>query len=199
MSGEIAIVVGAGPTVTGHLDWIQVMRRYCAARVFAVSAVARVLETAGMIPDVVCVLDTDRTGHAAAQLDGCASGGQLVYFEHVDPIIPQRWIGPRKAIVEPVPGDSVIHLATAEALETNPLVLHFVGVDFCNVDGWTHAEGVLGRQRAGERSTTDADFVKWRRQLEDLIQDRARVPMRVVQHDARGLRIAGAEYCDDAS
>lgn len=153
--GRVALIMGGGPSLDQHLEWIIENR----SRLFliAVSRLCGKLDRLGLLPDLVVSMDPSPLTFGAAKLGTQWKHTPLIHSYHVANMLPKQWLGPRFYIGHRFPWDGV-GLTSDNGIEhTGPTVGHasaalavgmgfstilFSGVDLClNAEGDSHTQG----------------------------------------------------------
>jgi uncharacterized Rossmann fold enzyme len=219
-SNETCFVIGAGPTLESHYDFL---RRQAALPAkdrplfIAVDTAAKPLLTQGIWPDILVTMDANI---GPEHLPLAASHDiSLVYFPRLRTQVLELWQGPRYSaysrhqvydeLAKEIPkirlfaNGSVIHPAIDLAVHLKAKEITLFGCDFCYVDDKTHAywpQGALGPvaesarhwvlDGLGRRAPTDLNFKGYYRALEQYIAEHPQVIF--YQTDRRSARLAGA-------
>jgi len=162
-TGHTAVILGGGPSLDEHLDWVREHRDRLF--LFAVSRIASRLTAAGIVPDVIVAVDPldilyDISKHALSFDDTL-----LVTSYHLAPQLQQQWPGPQVHIGHAVPwenklgvdegniqshGSTVTHSATWVASCWGFSQILLSGFDLCYAPGGaTHASGSVESLCAG--------------------------------------------------
>jgi len=214
--GLPAIVIGGGPTLSESYDWIR--ERADLHTIICASTALWPLMRAGIVPDVVMVIDPapDIAKHFRGLDLTPLKDSTLVYIPSTFPEVVRLWTGPRAcaSIVMGHDGDlfsggTVAHSAVDLACRMGAREVHLLGLDFSYPGDASHVDGarspflVAGQSQAwrekttnglGERVTTSAEMVQYRRVAEDMIRERPGV--KFYKRGRRGVPLAGAEWAD---
>lgn len=204
-----AVVIAGGPTAADSFGWIRDERdRF---NVVAVSRALLPLLEAGIVPDAVVQLDRGPK-HCAPMYpevpDPRLTGCKLVIIEDAEPVIAERWTGPRYWFDEATfyPGGSVLHTAADLAVKMGALEVHLVGADLCFAGGASHVAGAGGsactfeetdlriKNGRGEWVTTQDALAQYLRGLEEQVA--ASPHVRWIKHGRAGAPVSGAEWAD---
>ncbi|MGQ7844902.1 6-hydroxymethylpterin diphosphokinase MptE-like protein [Granulosicoccus sp. 3-233] len=194
--GRVALVMGGGPSLDQHLDWIIENR----SRLFilAVSRLCGKLTEMNLMPDLVVSMDPSPLTYAAAKRGTQWQGVPLVHSYHVAHMLPKQWLGPRFHLGSRYPwgtslpnsdriiensGPTVGHAATVVAAGLGFSTILLSGVDLCmNTAGDSHTQGtpeaellklpgnydVQVSTYAGNRAGTSLDFYRGIQSLEKI-------------------------------
>ena len=224
-SGQRLMVLAPGPSLAEHYEGLRTHRDQ--VYLIAVNTALMPLLAAGIVPDVVVVIDGFEEGilrHFSGGLDACAHTA-LVYSPVVAPAVLERWPGPRYAAYLQHPlydelrhalprgelftSGSVLHSAVDLAVRMGAAEVALLGVDLC----FPAAAEYVGGVRTLPQGTAPAEARTWvldghgqrvptrpnyRGFLRDLEQYIARHPEVCFINGSRtGARIAGAVYADE--
>ena len=155
--GATAVVLGGGPSLDDHLDWVLEHRDRLF--VIAVSRIAERLASAGLVPDVVVAVDPQDILFDVSKAWLARADVPLVSSYHVCPILLQQWRGPTLYTGRALPwestaiddadnlealGSTVSHVALWLAHRWGFAQILLSGVDLCYAPGGaTHASGSL--------------------------------------------------------
>lgn len=153
--GRVAVVLGGGPSLDEHLEWISDNRQYLF--LIAVSRLCRRLQVLNLVPDVVVSIDPLPNMYDVSKWGTQWRDVPLVNSYHLAPELLQQWNGPHFYLGERLPWDGCGGTSTATVSYTGATVSHtavivaahlgfstilMAGVDFCfSASGSTHAEG----------------------------------------------------------
>lgn len=202
---EIAVVAG-GPTASAAFGWLKEGGR-C---VVAVSRALVPLLGAGIVPDVVVIIDPYPGNAVFLPRDERLASSTLVYLPAVEPKAIEQWPGRRLWCDEAdfYLGGSVLHAAADLATKMGARTVHLVGADLCFPGDESHVAGATGERCQitsaspktvdgfGRWVTTQEALMQYHRALEDLVSLRPEV--RWVKHDRRGVAVRGAVWFDEA-
>lgn len=193
---KVALVMGGGPSLDQHLDWIIENR----SRLFiiAVSRLCGKLSSLNLMPDLVIAMDPSPLTYAAAKLGTQWRQVPLVHSYHVAHMLPKQWLGPRyhlgyrypweaqlpntSNIIENV-GPTVGHAAAVVASGLGFSTILLSGVDLCmNALGDSHTQGTPEAELlklpgnydaqvntyAGNQAGTSIDFFRSITALDDI-------------------------------
>lgn len=216
-AGRRALVIGAGPTLKGNLDKIQVMQQAAdKPLLIAVDTACRALFAHGIKPDWVVSID-----HLIDEEKLPAADCGLVYFPLVPTPTLKAWRGRRLAAYSSSPlyqqlraalpkaqlysGGSVIHPATDLAVRMGCNEVILLGADFAFPGGKTHTGWAVGALNTtleqgkhwlldghGQRVPTNISFAGYRAQLERYIA--AHPEVRFWNSSREGADITGCHY-----
>lgn len=215
--GRQAFVIGAGPTLKGHLPRLQALQRHPARPLLiAVDTACRALFAHGIQPDWVVSID-----HLIDEEKLPPACCGLVYF----PLVPTRtlraWRGKRLAAYSSSPlyqdlrktepkamlysGGSVIHPAVDLAVRMGCQQVTLLGADFAFPGGETHTGWAAGALNTtleqarhwvlngrDQRINTNISFTGYRIQLERYIAGHPEVSF--YNGSREGAAIAGCRY-----
>lgn len=194
--GRVAVVLGGGPSLDKHLDWIIENR----SRLFllAVSRLCGKLSELDLKPDLVVSMDPSPLTYSAAKLGTQWKDVPLVHSYHVAHMLPKQWLGPRfylgyrypwdaaqpnSADIVENSGPTVGHAATVVAAGLGFTTILLSGVDLCmSTDGDSHTQGTPEAELlklpgnydmqvstyAGNQAGTSLDFYRSTRALESI-------------------------------
>lgn len=154
-AGRAALVMGAGPSLNDHLEWIRQQRAQLV--IFAASRLAKTLLEIDLIPDVIVSVDHQPINFELSK--DCLKFPRdvvLLNANHVSPALLSQWQGPSVYTGELLPWHSPLNTANLED-QCGPTVTNTAlvaagamgfstillsGVDFCSpTGGKTHAVG----------------------------------------------------------
>jgi hypothetical protein len=214
--GPDTIVIGGGPSLSEQYDWIK--ERAQTHNIIAASTALWPLMRAGIVPDVVMVIDPapDIAKHFRGLDLSPLKDSVLVYIPSTFPEVVRLWPGPRACatIVVGHPGDlfsggTVAHSAMDLACKSGAQRVYMAGLDFSYPGNASHVDGarspflVSGQTQAwretttnglGQRVTTSAEMVQYRRVAEDMIRERPEV--KFYKLGKQGVPLAGAEWVE---
>ena len=151
--GKTAIVLGGGPSLDLHLDWIKQHRDKIF--ILAVSRIANKLLKEELKPDLVVSVDPQDISYEVSKQSVLWTDVPLVYNYHVSAKLLQQWQGPafymgrrlpwhgNKQLIDCVPasGPTVSHAAVIIASHLGFSQVLMTGVDLCfSVSASTHAD-----------------------------------------------------------
>lgn len=162
-----AVVAAGGPSLLKTLPWLSRVRDD--VFLVAVSTALRPLEAAGIVPDVVCMIDPkpELMRHVSV-LDDLERYREvpLAYLPLVDPDVLDAWPGPRlsfyssharfdaikRELSRPTlfVSGTVTHPATDLAVRSGAKEVVLLGTDFGFPNGRTHASGAAYERKLGE-------------------------------------------------
>lgn len=166
LEGKTVIVLGGGPSLDEHLDWIQTNRNRLV--VFAVSRISVRLQQVGLIPDFVFSVDpTPDKGYLVSK-EMLNFGPEVIFVNHCHcaPWLPAQWphrkffsgeILPWESDLNPIDnfrglGPTVTNSAISAAAWLGSSQIILAGVDLCYTpEGFTHAQG--SKERAAGPQT----------------------------------------------
>ncbi len=216
------LVIGAGPSLEDHYDYLRAQRALPSGKrplMIAVDTAFKALSSQGIIPDILVSIESNITvSHLPKEIDDSVT---LVYFPRVPSSVIEHWPGPRfnaysKATLYDeldakypklrlFTNGSVIHPAIDLAAFLNSKEITLFGCDFSYPNDKTHAfweDGSLGPQVAnakhwvinghGKKVATDLNFRAYLRSLEHYIRSRPQV--KFYQSSLDGAHISGAQY-----
>lgn len=215
-AGRTALVMGAGPSLNDHLEWIREHREQLV--IFAASRLGKKLLEIDLLPDVVVSIDHQPVNFELSR-DCLKFSDKVVLLNanNVSPALLSQWQGPSIYSGELLPWHSPLNTANLEA-ECGPTVTNTAvvaagamgfttillsGVDFCSpVGGKTHAVGEdLNEQlRRTHRVTTFSgesanSNVQMMYAAETLARQVARIPStRVINLAPLACRIEGVDH-----
>lgn len=153
--GHVALVMGGGPSLDDHLDWI--IENRSKLFIIAVSRLCSKLDDLQLRPDMVIAMDPSPLTHAAAKRGTQWNDVPLVHSYHVAHMLPKQWLGPRYFVGARFPweslrpvnteiienaGPTVGHAATVVAAQLGFSTILLSGVDLCmNLQGDSHTRG----------------------------------------------------------
>jgi hypothetical protein len=210
----MAIVVGGGPSLASHYDWIKSQD----ATLITASTVLKPLQQHGIDPAIVLAIDPHpfMVRHFESADLVRAKDAALVYVPSVTTKILELWRGPRylahifgdgSPTADLFSGGTVVHAATDLAVRMGFSEICFAGVDFCHPGEKAHVEGAphthtipTSRWRPrtvngnGESVTTYSVLAQFHRELENYI---ARVPeVRFSKIGRAGVPLEGCTWMD---
>ncbi|WP_229381136.1 motility associated factor glycosyltransferase family protein [Shewanella psychropiezotolerans] len=216
------LVIGAGPTLEDHYDYLRVQRALPIGKrplMIAVDTAFKALSSQSIIPDILVSIDPNITlSHLPEEIPDSVT---LVYFPRVPSSVIEHWTGPRfnaysKATLYDeldakhpklrlFTNGSVIHPAVDLAAFLNSWEITLFGCDFSYPNNKTHAfweDGLLGPKASeakhwvinghGDKVATDLNFRAYLRSLEHYI--RLKPQVKFYQSSLDGARINGAQY-----
>ncbi len=171
LEGRTVIVLGGGPSLDEHLDWIKVHRKQLV--VFAVSRISARLQQVGLEPDFVFSVDPQDISYQVSK-EMLNFGPNVVFVNqyHVASNLLAQWphkkffMGPLlswESELNPTDlfngaGPTVTNSAIAAAAWLGSQQILLAGVDLCfTPEGYTHAEG--SRERAAGPKTDLSSLV----------------------------------------
>jgi hypothetical protein len=171
LEGKTAIVLGGGPSLDEHLDWIQEHRKQLV--VFSVSRISARLQQVGLEPDFVFSVDPQDISYQVSK-EMLNFGPDVVFINqyHVAPRLLSQWrhrkffmgkvlpweseLNPKEAFDGAGPTVTNSAIAAAAWLGSKKILL--AGVDLCfTPEGFTHAQG--SRERAAGPKTDLSSLV----------------------------------------
>lgn len=182
--GVPAIVIGGGPTLDQHYEWIKGRK---GNTTIAASSALGPLVLAGIMPDIVVVIDRDR--RMARHFDGIEFTGTLVYLPEIAPHVVSSVKGRRYTVGgrDLYGGGSVLHNQIDLAVLMGAPEVFLVGADFCYPNGKSHAHtsalaydlehfGKLSTMNGlGELVPTDENLAQYRCYVEDYVANHPEV------------------------
>jgi hypothetical protein len=205
--GSHAVVIGAGPSLTGQLDWLKSSGL---RPIIACTTALAPLERAGIPPDVVVVMEW--SGSTAGHLEGVdldrLRRTVLAYNPEAPPALVSKWPGAKCHIGGLYLGGTVLHTATDLATRMGAAEVTLLGFDCCTPAGRHYAAGA-GASSSGygdtvmrmwtvdghsERVVTRPDMTQWHRGMEDLIA--ARPSVRFYKRGRAGVPLKGCTWTD---
>lgn len=216
------LVIGSGPTLEDHYDYLKVQRALPIGKrplMIAVDTAFKALSSQGIIPDILVSIESNiSVSHLPEDIPESVT---LVYFPRVPSSVIEHWPGPRfnayskGAIYDGLDSEipklrlftngSVIHPAIDLATYLNSWQITLFGCDFSYPNNKTHAfwkDGSLGPKASnakhwvinghGERVATDLNFKAYLRSLEHYIRSKPQI--KFYQSSLDGARIHGAQY-----
>lgn len=216
------LVIGSGPTLEHHYDYLTVQRALPIGKrplMIAVDTAFKALTSQGITPDILVSIDPKITvAHLPEKIPESVT---LVYFPRVPASVIEHWPGPRfnayskGAIYDKLDAQmpklrlftngSVIHPAIDLAVFLKSWQITLFGCDFSYPNNKTHAfweDGALGPKAAhakhwvinghGQRVATDLNFRAYQRSLELYIRSKPQV--KFYQSSLEGARIRGAQH-----
>jgi hypothetical protein len=171
LEGRTVIVLGGGPSLDEHLDWIKVHREQLV--VFSVSRISGRLQQVGLEPDFVFSVDPQDISYQVSK-EMLNFGPDVIFVNqyHVAPKLLAQWphqkffmgaLLPWRSELNPTElfsgsGPTVTNSAIAAAAWLGSKQILLVGVDLCfTPEGYTHAEG--SRERAAGPKTDLSSLV----------------------------------------
>lgn len=152
---NVAVVLGGGPSLNAHLDWVQSNREK--VFIIAVSRLCEKLQSIGLIPDIVVSIDPQDYLYEVSRHGIQWSFVPLINSYYVAPRLLQQWRGPHYFIGERLPWDglgdeadratgytgaTVGHTAVVVAARLGFSTILMAGVDLCfSHSGSSHAAG----------------------------------------------------------
>jgi tetratricopeptide (TPR) repeat protein len=222
LEGRTVIVLGGGPSLDEHLEWIKAHRKQLV--VFAVSRISARLQQVGLEPDFVFSVDpTDMSYQISREMLNFGPDVVFINQYHVVPKLLAQWphqkffmgaLLPWQSDLNPADvfngaGPTVTNSAISAAAWLGSRQILLAGVDLCfTSEGYTHAEG--SRERAagpktdlsslvletnsGELANTTPDFASAARNigLQAIILKGKDV--RLINVSARAARMDNVEY-----
>ena len=150
--GKTAVVLGGGPSLDLHLDWVKQNREKLF--VLAVSRIANKLQKEELKPDLVVSVDPHDVSYEVSKQGVLWTDVPLAYNYHVSAKLLQQWQGPafflgrrlpwhsNEQLKDCVPdsGPTVSHVAVVVASHLGFSQILLTGVDLCfSVSASTHA------------------------------------------------------------
>lgn len=222
LKGRTVIILGGGPSLDEHLDWIKSRREQLV--VFAVSRIAGRLMQVGLEPDFVFSVDPHDISYQVSK-DMLKLGPGTVFINqyHVSPRLLSQWPH-RKYFMGPLlpweselnpkclfngSGPTVTNSAIAAAAWLGSQHILLAGVDLCfTPEGYTHAKG--SRERAagpktdlsslvletngGQQACTTPDFASAARNIAQQAKTLTEKGVRVVNISSGAARIEGVQF-----
>lgn len=166
LEGKTVIVLGGGPSLDEHLDWIQTNRSRLV--VFAVSRISARLQQVGLTPDFVFSVDPYPDKGYLVSKEMLNFGPEVIFVNHchVAPWLPAQWphrkfysgqLLPWESDLNPEDnfqgsGPTVTNSAISAAAWLGCRQIILAGVDLCYTpEGFTHAHG--SKERAAGPQT----------------------------------------------
>lgn len=160
LEGRTVVVLGGGPSLDEHLDWIKAYRKQLV--VFAVSRISARLQQVGLEPDFVFSVDPQDISYQVSK-EMLNFGPRVLFMNqyHVVPKLLAQWphqklfmgrLLPWTSALNPTDlfngaGPTVTNSAISAAAWLGSQQILLAGVDLCfTPEGYTHAEG--SRERA---------------------------------------------------
>jgi hypothetical protein len=161
--GGTALVIAGGPTLGRFFGWIRANRRD--KTVVCVSTALKPLLGAGVVPDVVVVVDASPKvlDHFTGIDPGLIDQTPLVYLADMYDEVLRAWPGPRlvtyfrrsryRELLEADPKGSlhcsgtVTHAAVDLAVQMGCSRVILFGADFCHAEGKSHVDGAAHPHR----------------------------------------------------
>lgn len=218
-TGKRAVIAAGGPTLSLGMDWIRTQRD--SIHLVAVSTALLPLQHAGLVPDVVVVIDPKPIliEHFQGLDLPQQAATRLVYTPAVQPKVLDLWPGPRFCAYLPQPrfselrrrqprgelycGATVTHAAVDLAVKMGCTEVVLWGADFAYLDGRSHAAGAAQERGVpnlatatvvsadGKRLRSDLNLIGFLRDLEAYI---ARTPsVRFYLGSEQGAAIRGTK------
>ena len=216
------LVIGTGPTLEEHYDYLTAQRALPIGQrplMIAVDTAFKALSSQGIIPDILLSIESNiRVSHLPENIPDSVT---LVYFPRIPPSVIAHWPGPKfnayskGAIYDTLDAElpklrlftngSVIHSAIDLAAYLNSSEITLFGCDFSYPNNKTHAfwkDGSLGSKAEnakhwvinghGERVATDLHFRAYLRNLEHYIRFKPQI--KFYQSSLDGALIHGTQY-----
>ncbi len=183
-----ALVMGAGPTLYEHFDWIKSNRNNLT--LFAVSRISKILLEQGIQPDVIVSVDPQDINYTQGIEAIKFENSILVHSSHVSNRLLSQFNGKKFYLGDRLfwtsefniknfqaHGPTVSHTAIATAMQMGFTDILLAGVDFCfTKDGESHVSGTQTNKTSsfevetysGEVRKTIQDFLLSIRSLEAL-------------------------------
>ncbi len=151
---DTAIILGAGPSLDQHIDWIR--ENQDRLYIFTVSRLSGKLATAGITPDFIVTVDSHEVsyefGRDSFQFENDAT---LIHSFHANSQLLGQWLGNKVFTGKRYPwkskrnedcidqgGTTVTNIAYDAAITIGFKQILLAGVDFCHdTRGFTHAKG----------------------------------------------------------
>ncbi|NRD74811.1 DUF115 domain-containing protein [Shewanella sp. VB17] len=216
------LVIGSGPTLENHYDYLIAQRALPIGQrplMIAVDTALKALSSQSITPDILVCIDQQIT--LSYLPENIPQSVTLIYFPRIHPSIIDHWPGPRfnayskGAIYDTLDAElpklrlftsgSVIHPAIDFAAYLNSCEITLFGCDFSYPYNKTHAfwkDSSLGIKAEnakhwvinghGERVATDLNFRAYLRSLEHYIRFKPQI--KFYQSSLDGARIHGAQY-----
>lgn len=206
-------VIGGGPSLSGQLEWLATEQREHGLTLVAASTALKPLAAAGIIPDIVCVIDTERdqVKHLIGLDLSRYCETTLVYDRTVQPEFMSAWQGPCYYLEQGHPertlfiSGTVVHAQVDLSYRMGANQITLVGCDFCYPSGKSHAIGADDEQLKvqtslqfktldgnGNQTFTDPNLARYHRHLEQYITNRPGV--RFNKRGRAGVPISGATW-----
>lgn len=153
LPNRTAIIIGGGPSMDEHIDWIKINRANLV--ILAVSRIADKLILNDIIPDFVITVDPqDISFDVNSELMKHFDKFILIFSYHACPRIVNQWQGKCMYLGNKYPweeegniptiGPTVSNSSIRIALEMGCTQILLSGVDFCySQSGYTHVKGTL--------------------------------------------------------
>ncbi|WP_076410865.1 motility associated factor glycosyltransferase family protein [Shewanella sp. UCD-KL12] len=216
------LVIGSGPSLEAHYDYLKAQRALPIGKrplMIAVDTAFKALSSQGITPDILVSIESNITlSHLPDEIPDSVT---LVYFPRIPSNVIEHWPGPRfnayskGAIYNRLDAEypklrlftngSVIHPAIDLAAYLNSWEITLFGCDFSYPNNKTHAfwkDGSLGPKAEnakhwvinghGDRVGTDLNFRAYLRSLEHYIRFKPQI--KFYQSSLDGARIHGAQY-----
>ena len=196
-NGCTAIVLGGGPSLDNHIDWI--IQNRDSLFILAASRICKKLQELDLKPDIVVSIDPYNVGYDVSKFGILWDNVPLVCNYHVTPQLLQEWRGPAFYLGPNLPwhlfdesyhddrignvGPTVGHAATVVASQLGFSQILLTGVDLCfSPTSKTHTSGSLERvfekiptlcdaqveTYSGQIAGTRADFLRSKDSLEKI-------------------------------
>jgi hypothetical protein len=218
-SGGQVLVVGPGPTLADQFEVITRLR--AGAPLIAISTALPSLLGAGIVPDLVVMIDLFSVHVIGPQDEAKMAQVPLVYSPEVQGETIDAWPGPRFAAYFDRPryddlrarlprsnlwmSGTVAHCAVDLAVLLGAREVVLFGLDFAYPGGSSHAPGNLDRQILeandrgrtlidghGERTSSDPNLIAYLRDLENYIAVHPEVTFQ--RADRRAAAVRGAQW-----
>lgn len=208
--GKRVIIVGAGPSLLGELDWLKVQQA-AGAVIVAASTALRLLLSHDITPPFVAVVDSDprMVGHLEGVTAEQTKSISLVYHPTVVPAFLASWTGPRLVFAnnkDLYTSGTVMHTAADLAVRLGASDIVIVGCDFCYPDNRSHIPNVMDYEDIKQRPTlldttdghgnnvyTDFNLAQFHRHLEDYITHSG-TGAKWYKRGKAGVPVRGAEW-----
>ncbi len=206
--GAHAVVVGAGPTLSGQLEWLKALGP---CPIITCPAALRPLLTAGVVPHYVVIMESGTSN--IGYLDGLDMAKlrytPLCYNPEADPKFLDAWPGAKCHISKLFLDGTVLHTCADLATRMGATEVTLLGFDACRPNGKEYADGA-GVEGEGYPDTPFRMWAKdgygglvqsrpgmthWQRGMEDLIA--ARPLVKFYKRGRAGVTLKGATWTDE--
>lgn len=216
-AGKTALIIGAGPSLNHHIDWIKTHRQHFV--LFAVSRLSGFLQEVGITPDIVVSIDHQPINfEISKQALLFPEQVALISANHVSPPLLSQWPGKRAFAGELLPwhsplnthnlddkcGPTVANTALVIAGELGFERILLLGVDLCSPPGEsTHVGGEdleEQRRRTLTVETNDGSSAHTNMQMKLAAQHLSNQARRITHSQVINLaplacRIEGIDHC----
>ncbi len=149
---DTAIILGAGPSLDQHIEWIREHQQYL--YIFTVSRLAKKLSASGITPDYIVTVDShDYSYEVGKDSFLFEQSSTLVHSFHANTQLLGQWLGNKVFTGKRYPwetrsnndcidqsGTTVTNIAYDAAITIGFKQILLAGVDFCHdTSGFTHA------------------------------------------------------------